>query len=540
MFNFRSLKGRLVLSVLVALLGLFSLAAYQVVHLRHQLLEDRKTTLQAAINLATSTVTGFQEQEAKGQLTREQAQAAAKAVLRSMRFLGQEYFFVYDSKGVSVMHPINPKQEGKNFWDKKDKSGEYGTRSKIQAALDKTGFVMSLNAKPGGTEQLPKLNYVEYFQPWDWVIGTGLYVDDLDALFYAQLQVAALVIVLVALAVGVVAWMVARGILRQIGGEPAVAVQAMEQVASGNLRVALGQAPETSLLGALNRLVGALATMMGEVAAGADKVKGAAQEISEVSSQVADSATSQSDATQTMAAAMEQLTVSINHVSDNAGQTEQLADQAASQAVQGVEGVSVSTVRIGAMAQTISQAADQVRGLAQSAEEVARIAAVIKDIAGQTNLLALNAAIEAARAGEQGRGFAVVADEVRVLAERTEKATVEITGVLSRIQEETQTAAKVMDAAQPEAEAAKAAVEDIAHMLQEISRVSRSACDLTREVASSTREQGEASNSLAQQVDVIAGQVESTSGGIRNAAATARSLLDTARELHGATSRFQV
>ena len=159
------------------------------------------------------------------------------------------------------MHPINPKQEGKNFWDKKDKSGEYGTRSKIQAALDKTGFVMSLNAKPGGTEQLPKLNYVEYYQPWDWVIGTGLYVDDLDALFYAQLQVAALVIVLVALAVGVVAWVVARGILRQIGGEPAEAVRAMEQVAGGNLRVALGRAPEDSLLGSLNRLVGALATM---------------------------------------------------------------------------------------------------------------------------------------------------------------------------------------------------------------------------------------------------------------------------------------
>lgn len=534
-----SLKGRLTISVLVALLGLILLGAFQVVHLRQQLFDDRKTTLRAAIDMAMNTVKGFQDREMTGELTREQAQQQAKDVLRHMRYLGDEYFYVYDSKGLGIMHAARPEYEGKNHWDRLDKSGTYTIRTLVQAALDKTGFTETLTAKPGNDAQVAKMQHLQYFEPWDWVIGTGLYIDDLQAVFYQQLRNSAAIITLIMITVGAVAWSIARTILAQIGGEPNEAVQAMRSVAGGDLTASLGNAPENSMLGELNRLVLGLRQMIRDIAREAAQVASAAQEINSTATRVADSAATETEATQNMAAAMEELTVSIRHVSDNACDTERHASHAAELASVGEQSVTTTAANIAAMAVTMGRAAEQVRTLTDNAQEVARVAQSIKEIAGQTNLLALNAAIEAARAGEQGRGFAVVADEVRVLAERTEKATVEISAIVSRIQDETLAAAQAMDAALPEAEKAKSAAAETSDLLHRIADGSNSARSLVRDVAESTREQSEASTSLAQQVERIAQQVEETSESMQSTAGAASSLEATAQALNQATAKFR-
>jgi len=539
-FNFSSMKGRLTLSVLVALLGLILLGTFQILHLRAQLLEDRKATLNAAVDIAVSTIKTFQEQEAKGELSREQAQQHATDALRGMRYLGPEYFYVYDSKGMGVMHPIRPEYVGKSHWERQDKQGNYTIRDLVKTALDKSSFTETHTAKPGSEVLVPKLQRVEHFAPWDWVIGTGLYIDDLDALFYQQLRNASIVIGLILLVVGGITWWVARSLLAQIGGEPALAVETMSKVAAGDLTVSIERAVPGSLLGELNLLVESLRRMMANISQNAAQVTTAAQEISDTSARVADAASAQTDATQTMAAAMEELTVSITHVSSNASETEQHASSAAELANQGERSVETVADNIATMADTVGQAAEKVRTLSANTQEVARIASVIKDIAGQTNLLALNAAIEAARAGEQGRGFAVVADEVRVLAERTEKATLEISGVVDRIQSETLNAAKVMDAALPEAQKAQATAGETTDLLHRIAEGSRAAQGLVRDVAASTREQSEASTSLAQQVERIANQVEDTGESMRTTALAAQSLLETARNLSAETARFRV
>ena len=539
-FHFRSLKGRLTLSVLVALIGLVALGAFEILHLRTQLLADRKATLQAAVEIALSTVTDLHARAGRGELSKDEAQKIAKDVLRSMRYQGAEYFYIYDSKGIGVMHPIRPEYVGKSHWDRKDKSGAYTVRNMIGVALDKTAYVETQTPRPGSDVQIPKLHYLQHFAAWDWVIGTGLYIDDLDALFYEQLRNAAIVIALILLVVGGVAWSMARAILQQIGGEPALAQATMARVAAGDLTATLGAARRDSLLGELDNLVQSLRMMMGEITQGANQVAESARQIASTSSEVAEAADVETESTQAMAAAMEELTVSINHVSGNAEDTQRHASTAAELAHQGEQSVETVAANISTMAGTVANAAEKVRLLASNTQEVARMASVIKDIAGQTNLLALNAAIEAARAGEQGRGFAVVADEVRVLAERTEKATVEISNVVDRIQNETETTAKVMDAALPEAEQARATASQTTELLHRIAEGSRAAEDLVRDVAASTREQSKASTALAQQVERIANQVEHTGHSMQITASAAQSLQNTAQSLKAATERFRL
>ncbi|NMG65846.1 methyl-accepting chemotaxis protein [Azoarcus indigens] len=538
MFEKLGLRGRLIVLVGVALAGLVCLAGAQVIHLRGQMLEDRKATLHAAVDMAMSVVKDMQAREQKGELSREEAQQRAKEVLRSMRYLGNEYFYVYDSKGMGVMHATQPDYEGVNHWERKDKSGQYIVRQLVGAATG-SGYVETFSRRPGSDVQVPKLQHLAYSQPWDWAVGTGLYLDDLDAMFRNELLKVGIGILVMFLLVGASAWAITRAILRQIGGEPLVAMRLMERASEGDLTAEVGKVPPGSLLASLDKMLIGLRGMVTGVGSNARTLVGNAGHIAEAADQVALAARTQSDATSAMAAAVEQMTVSINHISQSAQDTEDSSATAAENASTGERTVSKAADEIGKIADSVTAAATAIRQLEARAGEISTVTGVIRDIAAQTNLLALNAAIEAARAGEQGRGFAVVADEVRGLAERTAAATLQIGDMVGTIQGETGVAVAAMDAVLPQVEQGVGLAREAASSLRAIRDGASATLNRIRDVALATREQSAASTAIAQQVESIAQMVEETSAAMASTADSAKSAEQVADDLNGLVARFR-
>lgn len=538
MFANWTLKNKMLAVAVTALAGMLMIGIWGALELRSAAHDQRMQMLRALVESTRAQIGHYEKLEKDGVLTREQAQVQAREALRDVRFQQREYFYIYGMDGTNVLHPTQPDREGKPFIDEQDKLGKPVVAEIVKAGQAGGGFVDYHFPRPGETEAVRKVAYVAPVPDWKWVVGTGLYVDDVEAAFHKDLAISLAVVAL--LACGVLALVIAigRSVMKQVGGEPAVAVRVMKKVAEGDLRTEVGNAAPGSMLAELGALIARLRSTVSEISAGAQKVGSASADISATSRRVAESAQHQTDSTQTMAAAMEELTVSITHISENAGETESQSVSSSELATVGERQVQEAAEEMRSLAGAVVQASERIATLSTRANEVGGIATAINDIAAQTNLLALNAAIEAARAGEQGRGFAVVADEVRKLAERTTQATLEIGQTVTAIREETQAAVAAMDSASDRARNSVTAAEQSADMLRRIADGAGRARELVAEVANSTREQGIASTSLAGQIEQVAQMVEATSQDMHRTAAATEDLTRVAGDLNSVVARF--
>ncbi|AVZ80338.1 methyl-accepting chemotaxis protein [Zoogloeaceae bacteirum Par-f-2] len=545
MLDSLKLKTKIVLLVLAAFIGLALTITLSELGVKKDLMDARKLQVQSIVQACLQIAAGYQARAAAGEMSEAEAQERAKQAMQFLRYGGpegkSEYVYIWRSDGVSVMHPIRPEWAGRNMTEElKDGKGRYNIKDVLQVARAQgAGFVDTSFPRPGGTVAVDKLQYVATFSPWNWVIGTGVYVDDVTEAFTSRLMVDLVIgsaIMLVIIGLGVA---IARSVLRKIGGEPGDALVIMERAAGGDLTVDVPAAAPHSLLGGLSRMLRSIRAMVEQIASGAQTLKATAEHISEASSQVASASHRQADSTSSMAAAIEQMTVSINHISDSARDTEENYSSAAAMAEAGEQKVATATEEMHRIAATVSSAAEMIRSLETRTNEISSIANVIKEIAAQTNLLALNAAIEAARAGEQGRGFAVVADEVRKLAERTSAATEEIGGMIGAIQSDTASAVSAMDKALPQVARGVDLAQEAAQSLRDIRDGAGVTLARIRDVALATREQSAASNAIAQQVESIAQMVEQTSASMQQTAESAHSLERIARELGELVARFR-
>lgn len=547
MLNHMTLRTRLILIVAAAVVGMLLLAFFSALGTKNTMLDGYKEQLKYSVQQVYNQVSHYQSLEAAGKLSRDEAQRLAKDVIKNALYSGENkksnYFHTYTMDGVGVVPPpAKPEWEGKQLLGTiKDAKGRLTLDDLIAGVKNAPeAYVDSTFPRAAGGPGLPKLSFVMKFEPWNWMIGTGVYIDDVDQAFRKELAMDIGIALIPTLIIAFLGFMIARSVINEIGGEPAYAAQIMHRVAEGDLTTSLNNAPAGSLLNGLGQMVLSLRQMVGKISNNANTLVSSADRINSASSQVAEAAQTQADATSSMAAAIEELTVSSNHISDSANDTEHYSREAVELSDQGTKRVRQATTAIQQIAETVAGASDRIRALNERANQISSIAAVIKDIAGQTNLLALNAAIEAARAGEQGRGFAVVADEVRKLAERTSTATAEIEQMIAGIQGETEGAVSAMSSALPVVEQGVELSNSAAESLHAIENGAHQTLERISEVANSTREQSSASTAIAQRVEQIAQMVEETSNTMRGTAEAAHGLQTVAMELKQIVSKFRI
>ncbi len=541
MGNTWKISTRLRLMLGLTIFGLLVLCIVALMELKGTMLEDRKQKTKNLVEATHSILTYHQRLASEGRLSLQDAQKLAMENIRAMRYGKNDYFFIFDTGHHYILNPPKPEAEGKYVAELKDAHGKYLVKEIISVATQQGGgYVDYWFPRPGQQNAEPKLSYVQAFTPWNWVIGTGIYIDDVDTEFNHNAMILGGISAILLAILAIYGISMGNSIVKQLGGEPAIAAEVMRKVASGDLTAESGATERGSLLHALDTMVHALRDLVSSINNGANEVVSNAERIAKASRNVASASERQADATSAMAAAIEELTVSSSQISDNATATESDSQDSMTLAGQGAERVEQATDAIKRIASTVNDASARIAALNERAQQVSSIANVIKDIAGQTNLLALNAAIEAARAGEQGRGFAVVADEVRKLAERTSVATTEIEQMISGIQSDTVSAVSAMNAALPEVEQGVELAGSASNTLRTIQEGSGRTVERVRDVANATREQSMASTSISQRVEQIAQMVEETTYTVRETNSTADQLERIAHELQDQISRFKV
>jgi methyl-accepting chemotaxis protein len=486
----------------------------------------------------------FHDLATRGAIDDAEARRQAAEALRSMRYGDNDYFFVFDYGQRFVMHGAKKELEGSSGADLRAPNGQAIVADILNAARSgpRGGVVAYPWAKPGKDKPVGKISYVAEFKPWGWVYGTGIYVDDVEAEFRHEAGMALLIISIAAGLLIVVSIAVGRSILRQLGGEPAHASAVALRIAEGDLSHdidARRSAPDSlmasmaAMQGRLRELMSGINGLAGELARNAGQLSAGAAEIRQASGE-------QASSTSATAASVEQMTVSINEVSQIAAATEKSSTATAEFAEKGRGLVADSVEEIERVSETVARSSARIRELESRSQEIGGIADVIREIAEQTNLLALNAAIEAARAGEQGRGFAVVADEVRKLAERTAKATSEIGRMIVGVREHTTQAVGSMDEAIPQVRGGLDKAREARAMLESIHREALQSQGRIHDVATATREQATVANDIARHIERIATMTEETHATVGSNAASAAQLERMAGELRQAVGHFRV
>ncbi len=462
-----TITRRLGLLVAAAILISIAVVAVQLAAMRQTLVQERQVAISQQVQTALSIVKGLAAEAEKGRLSASEAQERAKTVLRGIRFGQDDYIFVYTHEGVSVVLGPRPEIEGQNRITATDPNGVAYVRALIDAARNGGGYVPYMFPRAGASEPAPKLGYALSFGPWQWMIGTGVYVDDLEAMFRARVYVAAawalgLIGVLV-----LVAWPLARSIARPMRAM----TDAMGRLASGDLTVEVPARERGDEIGAMAKAVDVFKDALvakqkaGEAAAAETEAKARrARRVDELTRDFEGNVASLTHGLTTAGSGMQATAEAMTQVANQTNQQSVQLASAAEQTAANVQAVSAATeelaASIGEIASQVTQSSaiagravedarqadSTVQGLATGAQKIGEVVTLINAIAAQTNLLALNATIEAARAGEAGKGFAVVASEVKSLASQTTKATEEIAAQITDIQGATQNVVSAIQA----------------------------------------------------------------------------------------------
>ena len=294
------------------------------------------------------------------------------------------------------------------------------------------------------------------------------------------------------------------------------------------------------IVDAFNQMAVNLRNTIGQISGATTQLAAAAEQTTAITDETSRGVCAQQSEIDSIAAAMNEMTSTVQEVARNAAEASSAADAANSESRNGALIATEAIGGIDALQTQVDSAAQVIRDLENESEHIGSVLDVIRGIAEQTNLLALNAAIEAARAGEQGRGFAVVADEVRTLASRTQQSTQEIQDMITRLQEGTGNAVKVMEGAQSKAQESSELVENAAESLAMIAGSISAINDMNTTIASAAEEQSAVASEMQTNMNNIREVADRSAEGAQQTAQASEELARLAAEQQSLVAQFRM
>jgi methyl-accepting chemotaxis protein len=537
--NNLTITPKLGILVGVTLLGLCIAGVLAGYLMQREMLNARIDQVHAIVEVGRNVAIGLQKQVDAGQMTKEAALAEFGRRANSMTYdNGAGYLFGTNFDGITVLSP-DPKQIGTNRMDVAV-NGRMISRELLDGVKAKGEVMLTYEyVKPGQEQPIRKMGYAVAVPGWNMYVGTGAYLDDLDAKLKPIAWLLALATLGIAIVAGGIAWMIGRSISKPLGllgarmraladgslegdipgierGDEVGAMAATVQIFKDNaLRIrgleqveaqtqeratAERRASMESIASDFERSVNGIVRSVSTAAAGmqttAQSMTATASDASARAATVGAASQSASNNVGTVAAAAEELSSSVSEISRQVTRSSEIASKAVGDAER-------TNATVGA--------------LSTGAEKIGEVVKLIHSIAAQTNLLALNATIEAARAGDSGRGFAVVASEVKALANQTAKATEEISAQVAAMQASTSDA-----------------VQSIGGITETIAQMS----EITVSISTAIEQQGDATREIARNIQSVAAgssEISTHIGGVTTAAAAtgtaATDVLKNAREL---------
>ena len=548
--RFKMTIGRKIYGLIgLSFIGVIGIALLDSRELASSLVQQKQIELRHMTELAVGVVKEEYATVQSGGVAVADAQKRALARVAAMRYGNDDYFWVNDMQPRMVMHPIKTEMNGKDISAFKDPNGKALFSDMVDVVKkDGSGFVPYEWPKPGFDKPQPKLSYVTGFAPWGWVIGTGVYIDDLSAQSWASTRHALLVaglVLLLPLAVSIIVARRITGPLRQMTttmnalargtldaevpgldrrdevGEMAKAVEVFKSNAVARQALeAEGREAEARAItrrkadmhkiaddfeGAVGEIVRTVSSASTELEASAGTLTTTADHAQELSTMVAAASEEASTNVQSVASATEEMASSINEISRQVQASARMANEAVDQA---------------------RRTNDRVGELSKAAARIGDVVELINTIAGQTNLLALNATIEAARAGEAGRGFAVVASEVKALAEQTAKATGEIGQQVSGIQAATQESV--------------GAIKEISGTIEKLSEISSAIAAAVEEQGAATQEISRNVQQAALGTQQVSSHIADVQRGASETGSASSQILSSAQSLSSDSNRLRL
>nr|WP_243891540.1 methyl-accepting chemotaxis protein [Shewanella algae] len=476
----------------------------EITNFREKLLNERRQELVHVTEVAKEIVS-FQRSQG----------GDYKAALRDVRFGSAGYFFVYDGKGKNLFHALLPKLEGTDQIGMTDPKGTKIIVGLLNAARSGDGILTYYYQKPGTNELVEKIGYAAMVPGTDWIIGTGAYVDDIEASVAEYRQTALedmegklwltlMIVIVITLVTATLILFAAQRTVTPIRNM----LDNLNDIAQGEgdltKRLQVHGEDEIAQLGqAFNRFVDKLQHIIRDVTTATHEVQDASGSIHAQTQAIAAQLANHNNETDQVVTAITEMSSTAQEVAMNTTQVAEATHVASDEVAKAQECVDTSLTEISTLMAEINSAADHIQSLNEQSQKINSVLSVIGGIAEQTNLLALNAAIEAARAGEQGRGFAVVADEVRSLASRTQASTLEINEMLSELHRLVSQAVSAMEESQQSCHRSVESSRLISESLGAVTSSVTSINDMSTQIATAATEQSSVTEEINRNIYAI-------------------------------------